>query len=79
MVSIQLMQVVLRTRATDFDENSEVTGGTFFFVEEGTVNADNGFVMTNDGTVTVGTTALTFTQFSGAGQVIAGVCTYKIW
>ena len=60
------------TRATDFDADSEVTGGTFFFVEEGTVNADNGFVMTNDGTVTVGTTALTFTQFSGAGQVIAG-------
>ena len=60
------------TRATDFDENSEVTGGTFFFVEEGTANADNGFVMTNDGTVTVGTTALVFTQFSGAGQVIAG-------
>ena len=60
------------TRATDFDENSEVTGGTFFFVEEGTVNADNGFVMTNDGTVTVGSTALVFTQFSGAGQVTAG-------
>ena len=60
------------TRATDFDEDSEVTGGTFFFVEEGTTNADNGFVMTNDGTVTVGTTALVFTQFSGAGQVIAG-------
>ena len=60
------------TRATDFDADSEVTGGTFFFVEEGTVNADNGFVMTNDGTVTVGTTALVFTQFSGAGQVTAG-------
>ena len=60
------------TRATDFDADSEVTGGTFFFVEEGTVNADNGFVMTNDGSVTVGTTALVFTQFSGAGQVIAG-------
>ena len=60
------------TRATDFDADSEVTGGTFFFVEEGTVNADNGFVMTNDGSVTVGTTALTFTQFSGAGQVTAG-------
>ena len=60
------------TRATDFDADSEVTGGTFFFVEEGTTNADNGFVMTNDGTVTVGTTALTFTQFSGAGQVTAG-------
>ena len=60
------------TRATDFDSNSEVTGGTFFFVEEGTVNADNGFVLTNDGAITVGTTALTFTQFSGAGQVVAG-------
>ena len=60
------------TRAFDFDADSEVTGGTFFFVEEGTVNADNGFVMTNDGTVQVGTTALTFTQFSGAGQLTAG-------
>ena len=60
------------TRATDFDSNSEVTGGAFFFAEEGTVNADNGFVLTNDGAITVGTTALTFTQFSGAGQVIAG-------
>ena len=65
------------TRATDFDADSEVTGGTFFFVEEGTVNADNGFVMTNDGSVTVGTTALTFTQFSGAGQVIAGAALVK--
>ena len=60
------------TRATDFDSNSEVTGGAFFFAEEGTTNADNGFVLTNDGAITVGTTALTFTQFSGAGQVIAG-------
>ena len=65
------------TRATDFDEDSEVTGGTFFFVEEGTTNADNGFVMTNDGTVTVGSTALVFTQFSGAGQVIAGAALTK--
>ena len=60
------------TRATDFDADSEVTGGAFFFAEEGTANADNGFVLTNDGAITVGTTALTFTQFSGAGQVIAG-------
>ena len=65
------------TRATDFDEDSEVTGGTFFFVEEGTTNGDNGFVMTNDGTVTVGSTALVFTQFSGAGQVIAGAALTK--
>ena len=60
------------TRATDFDSNSEVTGGAFFFVEEGTANADNGFALTNDGAITVGTTALVFTQFSGAGQLSAG-------
>ena len=50
----------------------EVTGGAFFFVEEGTVNADNGFTLTNNGSITVGSTALVFTQFSGLGQVIAG-------
>lgn len=61
------------TRTNDADTNTaEITGGTFLFVQEGTINADTGWVCTNDGTVLVGTTALTFTQFSGAGQVIAG-------
>tara|TARA_E500000178_G_C17029989_1_gene760089 strand:+ start:768 stop:2681 length:1914 start_codon:yes stop_codon:yes gene_type:complete len=59
-------------RATDFDENAEVTSGAFVFVEEGTVNADQGFVLTTDGSITVGTTSLAFTQFSGAGQIVAG-------
>jgi len=60
------------TRATDFDADSEVTAGAFTFVEEGTTNADNGFVLTTDGTITVGTTAIAFAQFSGAGSIIAG-------
>ena len=60
------------TRATDFDANSEVTGGAFTFVEEGTVNADTGHVLNNNGAITVGTTALSFTQFSGAGLITAG-------
>tara|TARA_Y100001963_G_scaffold150829_1_gene232638 strand:- start:972 stop:2597 length:1626 start_codon:yes stop_codon:yes gene_type:complete len=60
------------TRATDFDSASEVTGGAFTFVEEGTANADTGFVLTNDGSITVGSTALVFSQFSGAGQITAG-------
>ena len=60
------------TRATDADSSTEVTAGMFVFVEEGTVNADNGFVLTTDGSITVGSTALTFTQFSGAGQIVAG-------
>ena len=60
------------TRATDADSSTEVTSGMFVFVEEGTVNADQGFVLTTDGTITVGSTSLSFTQFSGAGQIVAG-------
>tara|TARA_Y100000591_G_scaffold250236_1_gene221507 strand:+ start:850 stop:9234 length:8385 start_codon:yes stop_codon:yes gene_type:complete len=60
------------TRAVDFDANAEVAKGAFVFVEEGTVNADSGFVLTTDGSITLGTTSLTFTQFSGAGQITAG-------
>ena len=44
----------------------------FVFVEEGTTNADNGYVLTTNDTITLDSTSLTFTQFSGAGQVIAG-------
>lgn len=47
--------------------------GAFVFIEEGTVNADNGFVCTNDvGSDVTNTDALTFSQFSGAGQITAG-------
>ena len=60
------------TRAGDADADAEVTAGLFVFVEEGTANADNGYVLTTDGTITVGSTSLTFTQFSGAGQITAG-------
>ena len=60
------------TRATDCDADAEVTSGLFTFVEEGTTNADSGFVLTTDGSITVGTTNLTFAQFSGAGQITAG-------
>jgi len=62
------------TRAIDFDNTpgTEVTSGVFTFVEEGTVNSDSGWVLTTDGTITLGSTNLTFVQFSGAGQIIAG-------
>ena len=59
-------------RSSDFDSDAEVTSGAFTFIEQGTVNADAGFVLTTDGSITVGTTALSFTQFSGAGAVTAG-------
>jgi hypothetical protein len=59
-------------RSTDADANAEVTANFAVFVEQGTVNADSGFTLTNDGSVTVGTTALVFTQFTGLGQIVAG-------
>jgi len=60
------------TRSPDADTASELTGGTFFFVEQGSTNADNGYVATHNGTPTFGTTNITFAQFSGAGQISAG-------
>lgn len=59
-------------RAADADANAEVTSGLAVFVEEGTTNADTGWVLTNNGTVTLGTTGLTFTQFTGLGSLVAG-------
>jgi len=59
-------------RATDFDADAEVTAGAFTFVEEGTTNADSGWVLTTDGTITVGSTATAYAQFSGAGAITAG-------
>lgn len=60
------------TRAGDADASAEISGGAFFFVEQGTTNADNGFVTTHNGNPTLGTTNITFQQFSGAGQITAG-------
>ena len=60
------------TRATPEDQPSELSGGAFVFVEEGTANGDNGYVFTHNGLPTFGTTDLDVAQFSGAGQVIAG-------
>ena len=59
-------------RATDFDGTGEVSGGAFTFVEDGTVNADSGWVVASNGAITVGTDAIAWVQFSGAGQITAG-------
>ncbi len=62
------------TRATDFDNGSpsgEIPSA-FTFIEHGSVNADTGWVCTTNSPVTVGTTPIGFTQFSGAGTYSAG-------
>ena len=59
-------------RASDLAAGADAAG-FFTFVEQGTVNADNGFVCTsNKGSAVVGTNNLTIAQFSGAGQITAG-------
>ena len=66
--------ILVLTRALDADEPAELTGGSFTFVEQGTIGSENGYVFTHNGTPTfgAGNTNLTVSQFSGAGQVIAG-------
>ena len=59
-------------RAEDADTSAEVTTGMFTFVSEGTTHADSGWVLSTNDTITLGTTELTFVQFSGAGQITAG-------
>ena len=56
-------------RAVDLAAGADAAG-MFTFIEQGTVNADNGFVCTsNKGSAVVGTNNLTYAQFSGAGQI----------
>jgi hypothetical protein len=59
------------TRADDFNSSAEIAGGDFIFVENGTLYNSTGWVVENEVT-TVGTDAVLWTQFSGAGTVTAG-------
>jgi hypothetical protein len=69
---IYIVGTVAWTRSGDANTSAEVTAGMFTFVEEGTANGDSGWVLTTNGAITLGTTPLAFTQFSGAGQITAG-------
>jgi len=56
------------TRALDSDESPEIDAGDLTYVVAGTVHGGDGYVQTTPN-VTVGTTSVTWTQFSGAGAV----------
>jgi hypothetical protein len=61
------------TRASDADSTTKLNGGAFVFVEEGNAYATTGWVLQSPGAgYVLGTTALTWAQFSGAGQITAG-------
>jgi hypothetical protein len=59
-------------RAADFDAPAEVDGGDFIFVTGGNANDNTGWVQTSTGVAIIGTDAIVFTQFSGAGTYLAG-------
>ena len=58
-------------RSTDADTWDELVHA-YTFVESGTVNSNNGFVCTIAAGGTLGSTSVTWVQFSGAGQITAG-------
>ena len=65
------------TRVTDFDSPSEIATGAFVYVQFGSVNGGKTFHLTTTETVTVGTTALDFSEITSyqapAGTVRANL------
>jgi hypothetical protein len=68
-------------RAADTDDNTEITAGTFAFIEEGDLYKDTGWVCTNDttnlgpiqfGLDNASTGVINFTQFTGAAAISIG-------
>jgi len=60
------------SRTTDANTSLLMTSGMYTYVSEGTVSNAMGYVMTTVDPITLDTTNLVYTQFSGAGQIAAG-------
>ena len=72
VVGVVSVGVAPLTRADDADVDADVTSGMFTFIGEGSAHGSQGWTLTTDDPITLDTTALTFEQFSGAGQITAG-------
>lgn len=59
------------TRATDADSGAELQGATAY-ISEGTTNGGTTWTLSTTGSITPGSTSLSFTQFSGASAATAG-------
>lgn len=68
---IYVVNAAAWTRSADTDAWTELVS-SFVFVEKGTANSDSGWVCTVDSGGTLGTTAIVWSQFSGAGQITPG-------
>jgi hypothetical protein len=69
------------TRATDADTygpgTTQLSLNDYFFTQNGTVNKGTSYVVTTTGTITFGTTAITFAEFSSS-QVYTGTSPINI-
>ena len=68
---IYVVQTTPWTRSTDMDVWDEFPSA-YTFIEQGATQADTGWVCTSNQGGTLGTTAVTWAQFSGAGSYTAG-------
>lgn len=59
------------TRVGDADAGAELAGAAVF-VQAGTANADTGWIQTTNAPITIGSTNVVFSQFSGSGTYTAG-------
>jgi hypothetical protein len=62
------------TRAADADNNpsGELAGGDFCFVTGGSTYANTGFILSNSGSVAIGTDNVTYVQFNAAQAIVTG-------
>lgn len=60
------------SRSTDADVSAEVSAGLYVFIEEGSTNADSGWILSTNNPITLGTTALTFVKFTSLGGDVVG-------
>jgi hypothetical protein len=60
------------SRAADFNDGVSVTSAAAVPIESGTTNHDSVWILTTDGTITVGTTALAFSQLGGGITYVQG-------
>ena len=64
--------VITRTTDSDNSPPGEISPGDFIFITAGSTQANTGWVESAPGPIIIGTSAITFTQFSGAGSYMAG-------
>jgi hypothetical protein len=71
--------ITVLTRAIDFDGSpaNEVSEGAYTFIEQGTTQEHNGYVLTGtaavpDGNIVVGNDTIIWVQATGAGSITAG-------